>query len=103
MSLLDLIALSLATWRITNLIVDDSEAGPWDSLHGLRRIIGVRYDNKNRPFGTNELARAMTCMWCASLWIALPVMLIGHFVSPAPLYPFALSAGALMVNKAVKR
>ena len=92
----------LATWRISNLLVDDSEDGPWGVLHSLRHLLGVRYDDKNRAFGTNEVGRAITCIWCASIWIGLLVFLFSYYISPIPFYPFALSAGALIVNRITK-
>jgi hypothetical protein len=103
MNTLEFIVLVLATWRISNLVVDDSEDGPWDVLHKVRHLMGIRYDDKNRAYGINEIGRAATCMWCFSLWVGLFVFLVGYYVSSVPFYPFALSAGALMTNKMIKR
>jgi hypothetical protein len=108
MTLVDLLVLSLAAWRIANLIVDDSEDGPFDILPRIRHLLGIRYDSKGRmcsvgePPIYRELGRAVSCMWCLSLWIGLLLALI-----PEPfrvvLWPFAISAGVLLVDKSIKR
>lgn len=98
----DLVILLLASWRLTNVFVDDDEGGPWQSLHWLRAKVGVRYDEKHRAYGTNIVARAMTCFWCWSIWIGVLVgvlYLIWPGLAVALALPFALSAGALMVKK----
>jgi hypothetical protein len=104
MSITEFIILALATYRITNLFVDDDEGGPWDTLHILRYHAGVRYDEEHRKFGTNTLARAMTCFWCFSFWVGVFVMLvflipndIGFFI----LLPFSLSGAALVAKRIV--
>ena len=108
MTLVDLLVLSLAAWRMANLIVDDSEDGPFDILPKIRYWLGIRYDSKGRMLSVDkppiyrELGRSVSCMWCLSLWIGLLLALI-----PEPariiLLPFAISAGALIVNKQIKR
>lgn len=102
MSVAELLVLILATYRITNLIVDDSEGGPRDILHALRYYAGIRYDEKKRMFGTNTISRAMACFFCFSFWAGLFVALIalipgriGFFI----LLPFALSGGAILIKK----
>ena len=108
MTIIDFTILSLAAWRIANLIVDDSEQGPFDVLDKLRYILGIRYDEKGRmmsvdkPVIYRELGRAVSCMWCLSLWIGLLLALIPYnfrFI----LWPFAISAMALLINKQIKR
>lgn len=120
MDLIDFIILSLATWRIANMIVDDSEDGPWDVLHFIRYLIGVRYDDEGRiafyiETGTEltrlegiryQLYLAFTCFWCASIYIGLLALLVWFIPNDIGLYllaPFALSAGALIVKGAVKK
>ena len=108
MTLVDLLVLSLAAWRIANLIVDDSEDGPFDILPKIRYLLGIRYDDKGRMMSVaeppiyRELGRAANCIMCLSLWIGLLFVLV-----PEPFriifWPFAISAGALLVNKQIKR
>ena len=108
MTLTDFIVLSLATWRIANLITDDSEDGPFDILPKIRYWLGIRYDDRGRmtsvaePPIYRELGRAANCIMCLSLWIGLLLILV-----PEPFrivfWPFAISAGTLLINKWIKR
>lgn len=97
---LEFVILGLATWRLTSLAV--YEDGPWDFLARLRHLIGVRYDEKSEPYGENVIATLLTCVWCASPWLAV-LLLIGFAVNPTVTLwiasPFALSAIAVMVEE----
>lgn len=85
------IAATLATWRLTHLVV--AEDGPWDVVVHLRRLAG------NSPLGA-----AMDCFYCASLWVALPLaawwvsetqQTLAHTLVAWP----ALSGGALLLER----
>jgi len=101
-----LVTYVLATWRLTSLLVN--EAGPGDILAKLRHTIGVRYDRNSQPTGNNIAAEALTCVWCASIWIAflfaaLSVVVEGNGRWPVRLYrllsrTLALSAGAIAID-----
>lgn len=99
MDIYELFVLMLATWRLSNLLVDAGESGPFNLLHKIRYAAGVRYDDYSQPYGTNEVARALTCLWCTSVWIGALVTAV-YALSPLVLWlllPFALSAGAILV------
>jgi len=108
MTLVDFIILSLAAWRIANLIVDDSEDGPFDILPKIRYVLGIRYDSRNRMLSVDkprlykELGRMVSCMWCLSLWVGLLIILVPEQFRVI-FWPFAISAGALLANKVIKR
>ncbi len=105
MSIVELLILVLATWRITNLITDDSEAGPWNILNRIRYLAGYRYDKSNRPASTNIVSSAMLCFWCFSFWAGLIVLIISllpYWIGYYILLPFALSASAILVKKQIK-
>ena len=115
MTVADLLVLILATFRITNLIVDDSESGPLGILDRLRYAIGIRYDEKSRravvakPVWKRELAGLHNCFWCASVWYGIGIALVFWIVPSdfrwiwiAILSPFALSGGALVTRKMAK-
>jgi hypothetical protein len=102
MDITEFLILIFATWRITNLFVDDAEGGPWDILHIVRYHAGVRYDDKRRAYGTNMLSRMITCFWCFSIWVGLFVLLVSllpYWIGFYLLLPFALSGGALLVKR----
>lgn len=100
MNIVALIVYSLATWRIASLLAN--EDGPFDILEHMRYRIGVRYDERSARYGKNELARAILCTWCASLWIAAVWVLLALALPVVALWiaaPFAVSAGALIVER----
>lgn len=55
-----LAAATLATWRLSHLVV--AEDGPWDAVLRLRRWAG-----------DGLVGQMMDCFYCASLWLALPL------------------------------
>jgi uncharacterized protein DUF1360 len=87
--LLHLTILALATWRISSLLVN--EDGPYQMLAEFRSRV-IKY------------TRLLECVWCVSLWIAGFMTIAYYFV---PLYaiwimlPFALSAGAILIDRIV--
>lgn len=95
--------LILATWRISSLLAQ--EAGPYDAFSRVRLALGVWYDDAGEPHGRNVAARAITCVWCNSVWVGLVVALAYKFWPAATFYvclPLALSAGAVIVNGVVE-
>lgn len=106
MELVQFLIAVLATYRITNLFVDDDEGGPWDILHIIRYHVGYRYDEDRRAYGTTLVSRAMICFWCFSFWagiFVLLVLLIPYNIGLYLLAPFALSAGALITKHIVEK
>lgn len=81
MSLLDLLILGLAAWRLAHLIT--SESGPFNLAGRFRSRF--------------PLGGLTTCLKCASVWTAAIVFLLGM----TPLYPLvwvlAISAASLML------
>ena len=92
-----ILILILATWRLARLLAD--EAGPFDILGRLRHLAGVRYDDVGSPYGSNELARGLMCVWCSSVWIG-GIWALGYYLIPGVTFwlalPLALSGGATM-------
>lgn len=88
----------LATWRITSLFV--SERGPYDVFGRLRDAAGITFDEASQPVSANELARALLCVWCTSVYIGGAVALLqGHRGRRALLSALAYSAGAIMIDR----
>jgi hypothetical protein len=89
---------ALATWRLTSLFV--SEAGPYDIFGKLRDWLGVYHDDYSQAHGTNEVARALTCIWCASVWIGGGVALAqGYRLPNVILRALAYSAGTILIDR----
>lgn len=96
----DFVVLSLATWRLTSLVV--KEDGPWDFLARLRHGVGVRYNENSTAFGLNVVGAAVACMWCASVWVGAAVCILYLLSRTTTLIlclPLALSAAALIVER----
>jgi hypothetical protein len=97
-----ILILILATWRISSLLA--TEPGPWDVFGKLRTLVGVRYDGGS-PYGTNVVGKAIVCVWCNSLYIGAAWALFWWLAPTAATLaamPFALSAGAVIVNEIVE-
>jgi hypothetical protein len=77
----------LGTWRVTHLLA--AEDGPWSAIAGLRRAAATRW-------WTN----LFDCFYCLSLWVGAPIaLLIGTRWSERVLLWFALSAGAILIER----
>lgn len=85
----------LATYCLTYILSELS--GPKDILTRFRTLVGVRYDEHSRRYGTWWGAEAIICFYCASVWLGALVALLTNV--PA-LYLFAFSGGAMIIKKA---
>lgn len=96
-----LLILALATWRLSSLIV--SEEGPFRVFSKFREIVGVRHAPDGEPFGTNWFAMGISCIWCCTVWIGLALAVSYWLWKPTVwiALPFALSAGAIIVEEFV--
>lgn len=103
MTLFEFLVLSLASWRIASLLVD--EAGPFDVFERLRVFVGIKYDQKNEPFATNEIAKQFMCIWCMSLLVSIFIVVF-YMCSNTVIYfllPFALSSVGMLADKMLWR
>ena len=119
MSFFSLVVLSLATWRISSLLV--REDGPWSILRRIRRHFragefgGVTFDPSGMdtaeamhfqaalhiPQGV--IGALLSCVWCCSVWVAT-FLVIATALLPLSLYVwliFAVSAAAIALNEAI--
>ncbi len=76
--------LALATWRFSAVL--SYEVGPWHIAEKLR--LRLKWE-------------IFECVWCLSIWIAAVLWIIYNFWPGVMivLVPFALSAGAIIVEK----
>jgi len=97
--MIDLLLLTLATWRITSLLY--TEDGPYFTFARLRQRLGIYYDEYGKRQATTEIGKAFNCPACLSVWIGGAIAL-SYIIIPAWLYlPLALSAGAIIVERYV--
>jgi hypothetical protein len=89
--MLDFLVASLATWRMTSLLV--RERGPYDLLARARRA------SRTTPVGG-----AFACFYCASLWVAAPIAfwLVGASRS-WPVVWLAISGLAVLLDRATTK
>lgn len=94
-----LLVLVLVTWRLSSLIV--YEDGPLDVFARVRRAAGV-----DQPGELTNLAKGLSCLWCVSVWVGAVVALafIQYWDGTVfrLLLPFALSGGAIAVDRIVR-
>lgn len=95
-----LLILAFATYRFGSLLA--WESGPYEILLKIRYAIGVRYDELNKPYGGNEVAKMILCLYCNTVWIALVLVILYSMFGTIVLalcLPFAISAGAIAIHE----
>jgi hypothetical protein len=101
----DWILGAITVWRLSSLL--SFERGPGDIFLRIRKLAGIIHDDEGRPteWPHKFLPEVISFIWCNSVWIAgcwvtayylLPVVTI--FISLI----FALSAGAILINKVIR-
>lgn len=100
-SVVSLLILVLACWRLTSLLV--KEDGPFEMFAKFRRLIGIRHiEGSLTPYGTNVFAESLSCVWCCSVWVGV-ALAVAYIIDPESTIlaslPFALSAGAIIVER----
>ena len=101
----DFLILTFATWRLSSLLVDPEDDGPWEVFGKLRHLVGVRHDQASGLFfGKNVVAQAFMCVFCMSVWIGIAIAIL-YTSYPSIMVmaslPFALSAGAIVLERII--
>jgi hypothetical protein len=76
MELIDLIVILLAAYRLSDMVADPEQEGPYGILVGIRSWIGVYYDEYSNVQGKTNFARGLLCQYCNSVWIGVLFSLI---------------------------
>ena len=101
--ILSILTMPLAVWRISNMLADTEQSGPFCMLDWIRIKAGVRYDQFSDPvYKRGSIASGILCIVCSSMWfgILFTILLICNqkvtfFVS----LPFALSAVTMLIEE----
>lgn len=103
MTVIHLVVLAFSTWRITSFLVD--EDGPFGVFEWIRHKAGIKYNQKNEPYPSNELAKQFNCLWCMSLWVGIITVLLYNNNENVIWYllPFAISGFAQLADKQLWR
>ena len=103
-SIISLLVLALATWRVSSLV--STERGPYAMFEKYRQWMGIYYT----PDGTlieprTESGRLLACPWCNSVWFGTLASIL-YYTFGEPIVwiamPLALSAAAIIVGKVVE-
>lgn len=81
-------AYLLASWRLSRMLYDRTEAGPLSVLHWIRYWAGVEEESPG------QLAEALVCPYCISVWVGLlfSLMSLNEKLFRITTWPFAASA-----------
>ena len=106
MTITELLIYILAVWRIASLL--QLERGPYGIFARLRRAFGVGHDYNGEPtiWPDTEIGKLIECLACGSIYVGLGLVglhLLARPVAPYVALPFALSAGATIIEQVVKR
>lgn len=106
MNLVDFIVLCLATWRVSSLLV--AETGPFDMFLKLREAVGITHDEDKKVAVIPErfLPQLLSCMWCTSVWVGFLLTIFHNilpYISAWIVFPLALSAGAIAVERILEK
>ena len=98
----DLLVLGLACWRLTSLLL--YERGPKATFAMFRQHFGIANDEDGEPqsWPDTEAGMLLRCLDCASVWIALVLVLawlLRPWVTVCVCLPFAVSALAILIGR----
>lgn len=104
MTILDLLLLGLATWRMAALLV--KEEGPWHIFHRIREGVGIKHaqDGSFGIISDTWLAGVLSCVWCTSIYIGTFWTILYLLFPEITIYltiPFALSALAILIDSII--
>jgi len=105
MTFSEFVVLSLATWRLSSLVV--RERGLFGVFTRLRAAFGIGHDEDSKPntWPDAPIADLLSCVWCLSVWVGAGLSL-AYLLSPSWTVglslPLALSAGAILLERVLK-
>ena len=76
MGLIDLVFVLLAAYRLSDMLADPRQEGPYGILLGFRNLVGVYYDEYSDIQGRTGFARGLLCQYCNSVWIGILFTLV---------------------------
>jgi len=84
----------LAAWRLTSILHSERIARPF------RKLFGVSEEGELWRYPDTFWGYLISCFWCLSVWVSVFVLMV-VFLCPYLLLPFALSAGAILLNSLI--
>jgi hypothetical protein len=81
------VLISLAVWRVSNMLADTDQSGPFSILDKIRKWVGVTYDEySNKVVKPGSLADMLTCVYCNSIWVGFIFVLGWIFVQDLTIF-----------------
>lgn len=100
---LTIIIAILATWRLSAML--SYETGPLNAFTWVRELTGIAHDDFGEKVAVPNsfFAELLDCVWCISVWLGFVVTVVLYFypVLVWVLLPFALSAGAILIERLI--
>lgn len=107
----ELAVMGLAAWRLSSLLGNVDEHGPYDALTQLRAAAGVVFGEDNiptydplAPRWKQELTKGILCHWCNSVWIGGAIG-VAYAILPTVTVtlclPFALSTLVIIAMRMI--
>lgn len=96
----EVLIIGLAAWRLAALL--SYERGPFDVFVHFRSLFGIEHDSTSYEpvsWPQNSLARALTCVWCLGLYMAVLTWGIWELVDPTVVVVIAASGIVVVVEK----
>ncbi len=87
MTIFELLLISLATWNVSSLLVQ--EDGPFLMFARLRNKFGVMISAEGITYAENGLGEIFLCLWCMSRWVAIFFIVLYWFF---PIFTLGLCA-----------
>lgn len=98
-----LVVGTLASWRLTNIAHWEKIFTPVRKLFGIKEIPIINKDGNivdtKFIYPDTFFGKLWSCFWCLSVWVSLGVTIV-ILVFPWVLLPFAISAVAIIIEKA---
>jgi hypothetical protein len=91
-SLIALLIVSLATWRVSSMLVQ--EDGPGNCFRRVRERMGFKHDTMGHVIAKPD-GNVLGCLWCTSVWVACVLIVLPLALSGI----LAISGGAIIVNE----
>jgi len=95
----ELVVYLLASWRLSRMLYDLDESGPFNVLSWIRHYAGVYEEERN------QLADAIVCPYCISVWVGFlfAVLSLNERLFKLIAWPFAASAAVVLMYESTKK
>ena len=100
---IELLVTALATWRLSNMLADTTQRGPFGVLDWLRNRAGIAYDQNSVAIAKpGSFGEGILCVFCNSVWIGLAFAAL-YLASPTVCFyvalPLAFSSVAILIEE----